>query len=56
MCINDKAMQTFLQNLPVPVWHIVKSSGVVITLVFMLKKKNTRACRFPIKLWFRPAR
>ena len=30
MCTNEKAMQTFLQHLPVPLWHVVKSSEVVM--------------------------
>ena len=30
MCTNEKAMQTFLQHLRVPLWHVVKSSEVVM--------------------------
>ena len=29
MCTNEKAKQTFLQHLPVPVRHVIKSLEVV---------------------------
>ena len=50
MCTNDKPTQTFLQHLPVPVRHIVKSSGVVITPVFMLKKKKHTSMQISYKI------
>ena len=37
MCTNEKAKQTFIQHLPVPVQLIVKSFEVVIVPVLMLK-------------------
>ena len=45
MCTYEKAMQTFLQHLPVPVWHVAKSFKVV-TIPF-LYVENTHTCRFP---------
>ena len=30
MCTNEKAKQTFLQHLPVPIWLVVKSFEVAI--------------------------
>ena len=47
MCTSEKAKQTFLQHLPVPVQQVVKLFEVVIILV--LHVKNTCTCRFPFK-------
>ena len=46
MCTNEKAEQTFLEHLPVPLWHVVKSFKVVIILG--LYGENT--CRIPLNL------
>ena len=51
MCSNEKAKQTFLQHLPVPLWHVVKSFKVDI--IPYLYVENT--CRFPLNLYFKPA-
>ena len=37
MCTNEKAEQTFLKHLPVPVRLVVKPFEVVIILVYTLK-------------------
>ena len=42
MCTNEKAKQTFLKQLPVPVGHVVKSSKVVTIPVLMLKTFNLK--------------
>ena len=42
-----------LSKLPVPARLVVKSFEVVIILVLYVK--NTRTCRFPNKLYFKPA-
>ena len=52
MYTNEKAKQTFLQHLPVPVWLVVKSFEVAKILVLYVK--NTYMCRFPINLSFKP--
>ena len=49
MCTNEKAMQTFLQHLPVPLWRVVKSFEV--SIIPGLYVENT--CRFPLNLWFK---
>ena len=38
MCTNEKAEQTFLKHLPVPVRLVVKPFEVVIILVLFVKK------------------
>ena len=48
MCSNEKAKQTFLQHLPVPVWQVAKSFEVV--KISVLDVENTSTCRFPINL------
>ena len=48
MCTKEKAKQTFLQNLPVPAQHIIKSFKVVIIPVLYIE--NTCTCRFPLNL------
>ena len=42
MCTNEKAKQTFLQQRPVPVGHVVKSPKVVTIPVLMLKTFNLK--------------
>ena len=37
MCTNEKAMQTFSQHLPVPVWQVVRSFEIVMISVLILK-------------------
>ena len=37
MCVDEKGKQTFLQHLPVPVGHILKSFEVVTIPVLKLK-------------------
>ena len=37
MCTNEKAMQTFSQHLPVPVWQVVSSFEIVMISVLILK-------------------
>ena len=53
-CTNDKAKQTFLRHLPVPVpvQQAVKSFKVVIIPVLCIE--NICTCRFPVNLYFKP--
>ena len=48
MCTNEKAKQNFLQNLPVPARHIIKSFKVVVISVLYVENTCTR--RFPLNL------
>ena len=48
MFTNEKAKQTFLQHLPVPVQQVVKSFEVVIIPVLYVE--NMCTSRFPVNL------
>ena len=39
MCTNEKANQTFLQNLPLPLGQVVKSFELVVVLGLYIKSK-----------------
>ena len=39
MCTNEKANQTFLQHLPLPLWQVVKSFELVVVLGLYIKSK-----------------
>ena len=51
MGTDEKAKQTFLQHLPVPVQHVVKSYEVVVIPVSYVE--NPCTCRFLINLYFK---
>ena len=48
MCTNEKAKQTFLQHLPVPLWQVVKSFKVVITPSGFMCWKHMQICSKPV--------
>ena len=50
--LMKKRNKRFLQHLPVPIRHAVKSFEVVIIPV--LYNENTWTCRFPVNLQFKP--
>ena len=51
MCTDENNKQTFLQHLPVPLWHVVKSFELVINPGFICWKHMQISSKPVVQAW-----